>query len=67
MKLLGLQEFADVLGVTNNALGNWRRRGVRNIPEPIAELRCGPIWTWNQVMDYVNQQYARATEKLDGN
>jgi chromosome partitioning protein len=46
--LVGLAEMADLLGVTKQVLTNWRSRKA-NFPEPIAELKSGPVWDWKAI------------------
>lgn len=49
LPLLGIQELAAHLGVTPMDVKNWRRRDRRErLPEPVAELASGPIWTASQ-------------------
>lgn len=43
LPLLGIQELAAHLGVTPMDVKNWRRRD--RLPDPVAELAYGPIWT----------------------
>ncbi len=43
MALVGLAEMADLFGVTKQVLTNWRSRKT-NFPEPVAELKSGPVW-----------------------
>ncbi len=47
MKLLGLAELAKYLGIPSRTLWSWRDRG--SFPNPVAELKCGPVWTKDQV------------------
>ena len=42
LELVGVHEAADLLGISKTAVVERRRSGT--FPEPIAELRCGPIW-----------------------
>jgi hypothetical protein len=57
LELLGAAEASDLLGISRAAL--WDRRGGRGarprqpFPDPIAELRCGPIWFVEQIVDYL--------------
>jgi hypothetical protein len=41
--ILGLQEIADLAGVSSSAVANWRRR-FPGFPPPIAELKSGPVF-----------------------
>lgn len=57
LELVGAAETAELLGISRSAL--WDRRGGRGsrsqppFPEPVAELRCGPIWPLAEVVDYL--------------
>lgn len=42
-EILGLQEVADLAGVTSSAVANWRRR-FDDFPTPLAELKSGPVF-----------------------
>lgn len=59
-ELVGLAEAAPLLGVSKAAL--WERRRGRSriaqllpFPQPIAELKCGPIWLRSQIEDYAQK------------
>jgi len=60
----GLAEFAEVLGVKSNVLGNWMKRGVQEIPEPLVILKCGPVWSRTQILAYIDAKYWRAKERM---
>lgn len=47
MKLLGQAELAKYLGVSSRTLLSWRVKGA--FPDPVANLKCGPIWTREQI------------------
>jgi hypothetical protein len=64
LELVGLAEAAELLAISKAAL--WeRRRGhsradrLLPFPEPVAELRCGPIWLRHEI-----EEYRRAYEEL---
>jgi chromosome partitioning protein len=42
-QLLGLSEAAELLSTSRQALANWRQRR-EGFPQPIAELKSGPVW-----------------------
>jgi hypothetical protein len=49
--LVGAAEAAAMLGIGRAAL--WeRRKSHDNFGEPVAELRCGPVWFRWQIQDY---------------
>lgn len=50
LRLAGVAEVADYLAIKPSALAD-RRRGP-DFPEPIARLRCGPIWDLDDIADY---------------
>ena len=70
VRLLGVAEVAELLGISRSSLADRRnalgyRRGwaqmpfaVRRVPfpEPIAELRCGPIWQLEQILDFAAEK-----------
>lgn len=46
--LLGLSEVADFLDTTRQSVANWRQRK-EDFPEPVADLRSGPIWRRTEI------------------
>jgi chromosome partitioning protein len=46
--LLGINEIADLAGVSRQAVANWRSR-FSGFPKPIAELKSGPVFRRSQV------------------
>ncbi len=55
-ELVGAAEAAELLGIGRAAL--WERRrsyGESDFPEPIAELRCGPISVRSQIVEYARE------------
>ena len=55
LDLVGAYEAAELLGIGRAAL--WaRRRSHDNFPQPVAELRCGPVWFRWQIQDYQAQE-----------
>lgn len=55
LDLVGLAEAAELAGIGRAAL-SLRRRQHRNFPEPVAELRCGPIWFRWQIGTYLAEE-----------
>lgn len=53
-RLAGVFEVADLLGVSRAALADQRKHA--DFPEPIATLRCGPIWDMTQIEDYASRR-----------
>jgi chromosome partitioning protein len=57
--LVGTSEIAERLGVSRHqVVHDWRRRH-RDFPQPVAQLKRGPIWSWRDV-----ERWARATGRL---
>ena len=48
LDLVGLAEISEWLGVSKQAVTNWRGRH-DNFPAPIAELKSGPVWLRSEV------------------
>lgn len=48
--LIGLSEIADLYGVDTNTANGWRRR--KDFPKPIHQLRMGPMWDKEQVLEW---------------
>jgi chromosome partitioning protein len=46
--LVGINEIAEMAGVSRQAVANWRAR-FASFPPPIAELRSGPVFSRSQV------------------
>lgn len=59
-ELLGVAEIADMLGVTRQAVTNWKSRG--GFPAPIAELKSGPVWNLTDVTDWAKATGMRVVE-----
>lgn len=51
-QLVGIAEAAELLGISRGALCHRRRANDPPFPDPIAELRCGPIWRRKQIEVY---------------
>lgn len=57
--LVGSAEIAERLGVKRHQMvHDWRRR-YAEFPQPVADLRRGPIWSWPDV-----EKWARKTGRL---
>jgi chromosome partitioning protein len=46
--LIGINEIAEMAGVSRQAVANWRAR-FEDFPKPLAELRAGPVFRARQV------------------
>jgi chromosome partitioning protein len=53
-EVLGLSEVAELLGTTRQSVGNWRHRR-EGFPAPIAELKSGPIWARDAIVDWAKR------------
>lgn len=42
VRLMGLDEIAAFVNVPKKTVASWNYR--KQLPEPIARLRCGPVW-----------------------
>lgn len=51
--LLGVAELAQVLGLTKQAVCNRNARG--KLPEPHAKLHMTPVWTKQQIMQFLRR------------
>lgn len=51
LRLYGTWEAADFFGVTKQTLHHWRSRDPA-FPEPVEQLRSGPVWTHEQLEEY---------------
>ncbi|MGP1283152.1 MAG: AAA family ATPase [Parasphingopyxis sp.] len=60
MELLGLAEVADMLGVTKQNVANWRSRR-EDFPAPIANLKSGPVWSTDSIVDWAEREELTVT------
>jgi chromosome partitioning protein len=63
-ELLGVAEVAELLGVTRQAVTNWKSRG--NFPDPIANLKSGPVWGSSDVLDWAQAMGIEIVERSKG-
>jgi len=61
MELVGISEVAELAGVTRQAVVNWRGRYV-NFPQPLAELRSGPVWKRDEIIAWLKQKDGKMTK-----
>ncbi len=59
LRLGGLHEVAALLGVSKAAVAARRATVDPPFPEPIASLRCGPIWNLEHVEEYERDRRRR--------
>ncbi len=55
--LVGVFEIAAVCRVTRACVSGWRRNFV-DFPQPVAELRCGPVFARSHVDAWLRKVYA---------
>lgn len=55
-ELVGSQEAAALSGMKRTTFQMARLRGL--VPEPIATLACGPIWTKSQIEEWAAVRHA---------
>ena len=53
MPLVGLTEIAQRAGVQKPVVAMWRTRH-DDFPEPVADLRTGPVWWWPDVESWLS-------------
>lgn len=58
LELVGISEIAELAGVQPNTVKVWRQRH-DDFPKPVAQLKMGPVWTWEQVRPWVERQLAK--------
>ena len=61
--LIGVFEIAELANVSPSAVANWRKR-FPDFPDPLAELKSGPVFSENQVKLWLarREQAAEAFE-----
>lgn len=59
MRLAGVHEVAQFLGISKPALYDRRVTADPAFPQPIATLRCGPIWDLDEVEAYESERRRR--------
>lgn len=58
---MGIAEIAELFGVSKQAVSMWWKRG--QMPEPIAELRMGPVWTTTAILEHKERYDAISVAK----
>jgi predicted DNA-binding transcriptional regulator AlpA len=54
LELVGQKEIAEMCGVSQPAVANWRRR-YSDFPKPHATLACGSIWLKSDIQEYMDK------------
>lgn len=60
---VGLNEIAQIAGVSTSAVSNWRNR-FRNFPKPIRELHSGPVFHKAQVIGWLRERDGKMTKTI---
>jgi hypothetical protein len=63
LELLGTWEVAAYLGIEKSRIARWLKEladGETPIAAPVARLKCGPVWTKEQVQEKLETMYAEA-------
>ncbi|HEX8262682.1 MAG TPA: AAA family ATPase, partial [Allosphingosinicella sp.] len=53
--LVGINEIAELAGVSRQAVANWRVR-FRDFPRPVADLKAGPVFDLDQVKVWLRRR-----------
>lgn len=53
--IIGINEVAEIAGVSASAVINWRNRD-KSFPAPIAELKSGPVFNYDQIRRYLKKR-----------
>jgi hypothetical protein len=59
--LVGVYEIAEIANVSPSAVANWRKR-FGDFPEPLAELKSGPVFSENVVRLWLARRHATEAE-----
>lgn len=52
---MGAGELAEICGEQKQVISNWRHRN--KLPEPLAELAMGPVWSTAQIRIWLAHKY----------
>jgi chromosome partitioning protein len=62
-ELVGLSEVAELAGVSRTVVSNWRNRDPR-FPDPIADLRSGPVFRADRISRYLQRKRQHMTHVI---
>jgi chromosome partitioning protein len=62
MELVGASEVAEMLGLSKQTLVNWRNRDA-TFPEPVADLKSGPVWQRDQIIAWATATKIQVSPK----
>jgi predicted DNA-binding transcriptional regulator AlpA len=54
VKLYGVREIAEALGVPRATVSQWLRRG--KLPKPDQSLKSGPVWSARRIESWIEEQ-----------
>ena len=60
---LGIQEIAEMAGVTASAVTNWRKRHA-DFPQAVSELKSGPVFEKRQIRQWLKMREAQPTTTI---
>jgi type I restriction enzyme M protein len=52
IELVSLSDIARIADTTKQAVNNWRKR-YKTFPEPVQNLKSGPVWSREQIEDWI--------------
>ena len=64
MKLYGIAEIAQALGIRPGTVSLWRHRG--KLPEPDVELAMGPVWTEATILPWLAAKAREGYPEVQG-
>ena len=62
-ELVGLYEVAEMARVSRTVVANWRTRDAR-FPQPVADLRSGPVFSTSQIRRYLKRRRKYMTDVI---
>ena len=62
-ELVGLYEVAEMARVSRPVVANWRTRDPR-FPQPVADLRSGPVFRTSQIRRYIKRRKKHMTSVI---
>ena len=65
LEFLGLSEVANLFGVSRQVVSNWRVR-YHDFPQPMAELKSGPIWSRDNVVAWAAENGIEVAPSTQG-
>ncbi|GAA3751326.1 hypothetical protein [Micromonospora maritima] len=50
--MAGSFEICELIGATRQQVTNWQERASSGFPEPLLRLRCGPVFSRTEVLEW---------------